>query len=492
MDRIGKHGLVELHDGGTAMFQVVASADSASMSEEIAEMAKTQQFKYGESMYYGDYTIAAWGEYNLLPQETIGMTRKNPYLPEILKKQSRMMYGNGPYLYKTKESEEDSKTVRVPVTEKYKRVKKWWQSWEKLGLPSVFMYLSQRISDYFYIEGAASEYHFNASRKTGGKYHIPIKGLKHVPIQKCRLAFRGKMGNTDTITDEMCDKVLVNRWDYPYRYDADEWDRFDPANPFKSNTVINITADKAAGEDIYPIPTSYFGLKEWIKAANLDPSYINSFLKNSLSAKIHVKIPDAWIKSKIDELKKVINLNRELDQDGKEIVTKWEGLAIKTTLDYGLINRLIARKIQDATSVLSGEGKNQGKAFWSRTFLTQHGVEEWKFEEIPVKYKEFIESILKVDERALKAILAGKGMDPAISNVSNEGVFNSGSQVYYAYLVYLQTQPYAETFIMEDLNRVARINFPELEENDVYIGLNWNVPERQQEVEPQNRMDKQK
>ena len=110
---------------------------------------------------------------------------------------------------------------------------------------------------------------------------------------------------------------------------------------------------------------------------------------------------------------------------------------------------------------MSGEGENQGKAFWSRTFNTEHGTEGWDFVEIPTKYKEFVSSIIDFDKRALAVILAGKGLDPAISNVTNEGIFNSGSEIYYNYLLFLQTQRYAEEFITRDVNIPVMDQFPQ-------------------------------
>ena len=46
----------------------------------------------------------------------------------------------------------------------------------------------------------------------------------------------------------------------------------------------------------------FYGLREWILGANLNPKYINSYLRNSLNAKIHIKIPGAWIDLKTKTL----------------------------------------------------------------------------------------------------------------------------------------------------------------------------------------------
>ena len=64
--------------------------------------------------------------------------------------------------------------------------------------------------------------------------------------------------------------------------------------------------------------------------------------------------------------------------------------------------------------------------------------QRWKIEEIPQKYKEYIEAIRSYDERADSVMLAAKGIDSSISNISKEGVISkSGSDALYNYLIYL-------------------------------------------------------
>jgi hypothetical protein len=96
-----------------------------------------------------------------------------------------------------------------------------------------------------------------------------------------------------------------------------------------------------------------------------------------------------------------------------------------------------------------------------------------------------------VDKRAVEVILAGKGLPPSISNVTKDGVFqSSGSDAYYNYMIYLNSLHYAEEFITEDINRALWINFPELEQQNVTLGFLRHVPERQEELQPKERIEK--
>lgn len=487
MSNINKTGAVRLSDNKVATFEIVQAADQVTIDEDKAAFQQKAVVKYGESFHYSDYTVAAHGEYNNLPKEVSKLIRGNAFLPEILKKQVRMLYGQGPYLYREEENDEN-KRYKVPVSEEYPEVWNWLSSWKKNGLRQSFdEYIKSVIFEYYYMEGYYDKWIFNRSRRTSGPY--PVRGLESLSGIYARLAKRGHLKTTDWLKDEDCDVILWGRWDYPYRFESVEFSRFDEQNPLRYPVAINYVADKGFDDQIYSVPTYYYGLKEWIRGSNLNPKYVNSYLKNSLNAKLHVLIPDAWIKSKEEALKEICEINKDREQADEPLITEYDGLEnIGTVFNYGMLQDLIDEKIRQATNVMTGEGENQGKLFISRKFLTENGIEEWEFKEIPTKYKEFIESIIDLDKQATRIILAGKGLDPSISNVSNEGIFNnSGSQVFYNYLVYLDSLRFAEDFVCKDVNNSLRIN--KLIPEGVKLGLYHNKPERQAEIEPQNRME---
>lgn len=469
-------------------YQIVGLSESTQIEEEKTKMTAFTPYNYGEQFTYGDFTVATHGIDNMLPNRVIAMYRQNAFLPEILKKKVRIMKGRGLGLFEIRE--EEDKEVRVPVGSKYADVLNWIASWDKNGLPSFREYITGTMINYFYHEMYYTHPRMNRSRISGGK--LPIRGLVNFEVDRCRLGMRGILPSTDIIEDEKCDIVLHNWWNRPFRFDAKAYDRFNPANPLASESAIMPVRDLGAGENIYSIPTGYYGLEHWITTANLDAPYLNSFLKNSFSARKHVRIPQTWIQTKAKALENLCKKNQEREQNSLPLVTEFEGLKdIGTVYRETMIEKLIQLKMETLAGVMSGEGKNQGKTFYSATFLTEHGIEKWEIEDIPTNYKDFVDSITTVDKHALRQILAGIGMDPAITNVGNEGVFNSGSQVYYAYLVFLDQQHYAEEIILQELNRALHINFPTLERNGVKAMFKRFAPVRTQDVAPNDRMDKQ-
>lgn len=480
-------GIVDADGSAFMTYEILGQSTADELKDFVSNMDK---FVYRDSFAYDDFTVAAYGEKNDLPEEMRNLIRNNPMLPEILKKQVRFMYGDGPFLYR-EEFNDDNRRERTHIPwNKYQKVKNWLESWKKNGLPDDYRtYLKKAIMEYYYTEGIFSGWHFNRSRRTNGR--TPVRGLEYIPSTRARLAMEGFLGIDDRLEWSMLNRVIISYWDRLYRYKYNDYPLFDESNPLLYPRAVNYVKDVGFGEEIYSYPTFYYGLKEWIKGSNLNPKYINSYLKNSMNAKIHVLIPNQWIEQKEKRLKEIVDMNQQRDQDGKNLITEYDGLEdVGTTFDYSMIQKLIDVKLQKITQVLSGGGENQGKIFTSRKFQTEHGVEEWEFKEIPTKYKEFVTSIIEYDKRTVEMIVAGKGIDPSISNISKEGIFqSSGSNSYYNYLIYLNQLSYAEEFITEDINRALWINFPGLRREDIKLGFYRNVPQRQEELKPDERME---
>lgn len=489
MNQLPNLGTVQ-HEGKTvATYNIVAQADHIDIEGD--KTIYSNLVIVGDHFNFNGFAIAANGLDNNLPNEVKNYVQHNAILPEILKKQVRMMYGQGLGLFQI--DDEENPTQRKWVSKNYPEVLAWLDSWDKdSNLDPLEVYLKLIIQEYYTVEGYYNQWLYNRARRLGGSAGLPIRGLKYLNGARCRLAKNGQIGIHQLIKDEDCDTVMVTDWQLRNTLEVDYYQRFDRSNPFKFETAVNYVRDRGFDEPIYAQPTYYVGLKPWLKISNLAPKYIDSYYKNSLSAKLHVEIPNAWIDQMEAQLKSICSENYNRQVAGAKLISDFEGVEnIGTEFSYNLLTQLINKKIAAVTNVLSGSGENQGKTFWSRTFLTQHGIEGWKFTEIPTKYKEYIDTILSVNKDALKMILAGKGVDPAISNIGNDGVFNSGAQVYYSYLVYLDTLGFAEEFILEDLNRALWLNFPKLAKDRVKAGFKRFAPPKQQDTAPTDRMANQ-
>ncbi len=489
ISRYGNFGVAEDITGKKMTFQVLSTSDAQSIEDDIAEFSNYGFV--GDRFNFDGFTIATNGERNTLPDELRVLVKNNPILPEILKKQVRFLYGYGPYLYDEDISDNLLKRKWHGRTE-HPEFFMWLESWTKNGLRDNYeTYFKKVIMNYYYTEDYFSKHLHNVGRRIG---MFPIRGLEHIWTTRARLASDQLIPNINELKDEDLNFVVVGDWLNMYTQRLEAYARFRESNPFADENCVNYVCDASFGDMIYSSPTYYWGLKDWIKGSNLNPKYINSFLKHSFGAKINCIIPHTWFVTIENKFRALCEENHDRDQGGIALIEKYENVKLindsNEPLPYNesMVQQAVDYKIESLMQVMSGEGKNQGKIFFSRAFRAQEGIESWDFKEIPTKYGDYIDAITKVDERMVKVILAGKGLDPAISNVGSEGIFNnSGAQVYYNYLVYLSSLTHAEEYCTQDINFALQVNFPQIYNQGLRVGLYRNVPQRLEETSPANR-----
>ena len=292
------------------------------------------------------------------------------------------------------------------------------------------------------------------------------------------------------IRDEDCKYVIVGDWLNISRVNYEVWNRFDPAKPLKYNSAIAFTYDSTFTKWVYAFNGWYKGLREYLKASELDPKYLTSYLKNALNAHIHAIIPGTWYEQHKAILKEICSDN--LLRNDVPLQTEYRG--VKLINDKGkavpfyesMMDELITLELKRITALMSGEGKNQGKLYATLKW----GEDGWKFEEFPGKFKDFFDTILKYDEYANKVILAGKGVPSSVSNLDSTGIISkSGSEAWYNYLLYVMSLTLDEFFILQELNRAIRINFPHAKREGIKLGFWIDIPSKLQNTTNSERPD---
>jgi hypothetical protein len=485
------HGISQAGTEKMISFEILNRFEALSIEEEIQTFEKSTV--YGDRMRMQDYTVATNGVRNNLPNEMKTLLSSNHLIPGLMKKQVRFMYGAGPFLYQEKMEDNHMKHIWAERA-KHPTFWKWLSSWKANGMADdVQTYIKKVATNYYYTEDFFSKRLHNKSRRVGGNgFHI--RGLEHVSTHRARLMTEKIIPGSEELRDEDLTWVGIGPWDSPWNKNIELFSRFNEADPLKENVSINYIKDITFGDEIYSTPTYFFGLRDWIIGSNLNPKYVNSFLKHSFNARIHCVIPSAWFATKEKKFREYCEENREREQRGLELIKEYEGVKLVSDtgapfeFDTSMVQKCVDLKIEQLTTVMSGEGKNQGKIFYSRSFRTENGIESWEFKEIPTNYKEFMTSINDYDKRSVRVVTEGMGLDPALSNIGSEGIFsNSGSQVYYNYLVDLNSLQYAEEFILADLNSALKINFPRIYNEGFRLGLYRNVPQRLEETNPTER-----
>lgn len=440
------------------------------------------------SLRLEDYTVPMWGDrHNLYPQEVYSMTSENKLLPELIEKQVRFLFGKGPRIYREIITGDGDNKHRVRIPHYDSKINAWLESWEDKGHESYWEYLMNLIRDYYFVKTCVTKYHFNKGRR----FDDPgsIDALSYVGSDEARLAAKGDFLNK-RLKNKDCKYVIVGDWMNISRYVYDVFPRFDTSAPYKYPVAIAFNAEKTFTRWTYAFNEWFRGLYEWIKASNLTPRYINSYLKNALNAHVHVIIPGTWYNAQKTILQNICEQNLASD-DETPLQAEYNGVKLldssgKPYRFYDtMMQDLINYELRKITSLMSGEGRNQGKLYAT----TKWGEDGWKFEDMPGKFKDYIDSLITFDKRADTVILAGKGISSSISNVENDGVISkSGSDVYYNYLLYIMQLTLDEYFITKEINRAIHLNFPGTKEQGVKLGFWIDIPAKQQETTASQRL----
>lgn len=438
----------------------------------------------------GNYFVYPFGQDNLEPNVCARMITDNRLLPELIEKQIRMLYGNGPVLYR-QGIDAQGHVTRMYIEDA--EIAEWLDSWKERGLADDFnTYINKCVRSFYYTEGVFSSWRLSAGGRS--RYSLPVAGLEHISELRCRLCTRHNPAGKTDWTDSDFSHVMVGNWDGGNTGEYKVYRRFDPAAPLAASSAISYSKNPTFGEEVYAFNVFFRGIKDWIHGSNMTPAYINDYLENAMSARLHIVIPQAWVEAKKNMLEDICSMNAELEAKNKELqrvkFSENEYMDVGTEYNENLLNEYISRELKKLTSFLSGSGRNQGKVYATRSFSDgQGGEERWRIEEIPQKYKEYIEAILEYDKRADEVMLSSKGLDSSISNVSKDGIVSkSGSDAYYNYMIYLNGLTIPETVVCADVNFALKLNFREKYRSGIRIGFYRPAIARQQDVTPENRI----
>lgn len=477
-----------LDDNNVLTFQV-GSDPGSSLRREMDQEDKFVS-GYNQNITYrwlnvNGYNICTRGADNRKCERIEADIKNNRLLPRLISKQINMLYGKGPRIYK--ETLQGNKLVRewteIPV------VQDWLDSWPKNGMEMSYKDFGlATIKRYYFFRDFFVKWRMSRG-KTIGK--IPVAGLELVENRYCRLATLKQDVAEDIVLYNDLRFVVTGNWNYgAAKYKVYPLFRINDIENYQYAAIAHYRESSVGNH--YGENETHEGVKTHLKTSNELPEFIDSFLNNSLAAKIHVIIPAAWVEAKRKQIKALCDENKLRKKENKELL-KYNKIEIGSEYKESLVVVYMQEELRRLSAYLSGK-QNQGKAFSTLSFKTGQGSEEerWKIETIDLKYKEYISSLIEYDKRVDEVLLGAVGMDSSISSVSKDGVISkSGADVYYNFLLYLQTLTPDDEKCAEPFNQVLRVNFPDLYEQGYRIGYYRDVPARQEEVSPNDRLNKQ-
>ena len=378
------------------------------------------------------FQVCSRGFNNLKCEEIASDIKKNRLLPRLITKQVNMLYGHGLSVYKPTIADGKLQKEWIDCPE----VIDWLNSWKERGLESDHKEVAKSIiKNYYYFRDFFVKWRFTIGK---GRGVLPVAGLEIMENKHCRLATTKKDVATDVVYYKDFRHIAVGRWGYgtsTFRI----YPKFNLAEISNYKYAAISHHREKSVDEFYGVNETHAGTKSYIKGSNDTADYINSFLRNSLAAKIHIIIPNAWIESKRIQISKLCEENKHRKKNDEKLL-EYNGIAIGTVFKESTLIKYLQSELRKISRYLSG-ADNQGKAYATISFKNSAGEEErWKIETVDLKYKEYIDALISYDKRADEVLLSSVGLDSSISSVSKDGVISkSGADAYYNYLIYIMS-----------------------------------------------------
>lgn len=376
----------------------------------------------------GGYSIVGDGSDNKFGYQLGQLLEDSNLGLGVIRRQRGLQYGQGLGLYTVKYSE----GRRVVEWTWDEGIGKWLDAWDYEE------YLINILLDLLIKQEYFTKLVRNREGRMPGKAGA-VAALEHVPAVKCRRQWpddKGRVAN-----------IFVADWRDTSPTKIERYPTFDPIKGLTQQSAMIWTSfyQFGRGEIDEQVP-GFYGARKWIQRSNVAPDILKAQTDNGLHIKWHIISPQSYWETKRDVLM------GQCKQKG----TEYKEEMLETLKDD--ILKGLAR-------VLSGV-ENVGKFFHSEAVRQELGigkVEMLKWEIIPIdmKVKEFTDAQIKISERADSSITSSMGLHPSLSNIIINGKLASGSEMLYAYKLFLATETtIVEKKAMEVMNMIKKLYFP--------------------------------
>lgn len=418
--KISDHSYAAFLDDGRVYTLSTMGRDSL---ESILWARPEQDWETGPTTV-GDFRIVPYGYDNNLPVQLRDLLDGNNLAPGVLERQLGLIYGQGAHLFRTVYSGGDISREWVEDAE----IESWLQSWDCES------FIKGCLTDYLYLKGFFHAQYLDRGKRVGKEPRIAR--LEHIPARNARLEWPESRDVKDV------KRILVGNWD---RRCCDTGVRAYPVllpwDLGKYPAAAAYNRSYSFGRDFYPVP-QYWGTLRWINRGSEIPDIFKYVTDNGLNLAYHVHSPEEYWERKREILK-------EQHQD-------WNFGDIEKE-----IGRLTTEFLQKLTEVLSGK-ENAGKFIHTVDVKGDDGkTVTWSIEPIDQKIKDFVDSQLKISDASVSAITSGLGLHPSLSNIMVNGKLASGSELLYAFKLFLLSDTeIPSSMVLGPINRAIAFNFP--------------------------------
>lgn len=369
--------------------------------------------------------VVPFGHDNDLPTRLRDILDDNNLGPGILERQMGLLFGQGPHLYRL--GYENGEILHF--WDEDREIQEWLESWDYVS------YIKGCMTDYLHLKGFFDAKYLERGARIGGRPRIAK--LEFIPAKNARLEW------TDSRKIEDVRHIVVGDFEHGCQNTGvmvyPVYDRRDPGK-HRASASYNHTYSFA--RDFYAVP-QYWGALRWIVKGSEIPAIFKYVTDNGINLAYIVKAPKEYWEERRERI--------------RAINPTWDDAKVENKVSE--LTEELLRQMQD---VLSGK-ENAGKFFYSLDMPAESGTGRvsWEVEAIDQKMKDFVEAQLKISEASASAITSGMGLHPSLSNVMVNGKLASGSELLYAFKLFLLSDTeIASQTILEPVNQAIAFNFP--------------------------------
>ena len=399
----------------------------------------------------GDFKIVPYGEQNNYPEELRIILDEDNFLPQGLKKDFGLIWGQGPALYKI--NFEAGKRIKQFVEDA--TIQSWLDSWDYEE------YLRKSTIEYTTVNGIFTKFFRNRAPRIGGAPQIAR--LEHSMSLFSRLEWPDENWKVNNI--------IVGDFRQPWRYGLRSYPVFDSSNPFANPVSMRYSNLYNFALDYEYSRAPFHGASNWIKLASSIPKLLSNFNANSAAIKYHIKAPQIFWESKRAQLIEQCNTK------GIEYTDK-------------MLEDFKDESFKKITTALSGVDKVGKLVSTDKIFDdTANEYVDWTIDVLDQKVKDFIDAQLNIAREASFQVAAGIGLPPSLSNLSKDGNLPSGSEKLYDFKLFLMTSiDVPESIIMKAINMAIRCNFPN---SNLKLGFYHDIVLTEEATNPKDRLRNQ-
>jgi hypothetical protein len=426
-----------------------SSLDSSSSSSSLLSSSKPLP------LYTGEYQVIPEGISNNVPIYLRDLLDNNHLGGSVLDKMIGLILAQGMGQYIEEVDAKNNLIVRKWTEDT--QISEWLKPWDAVT------YITNSLEDRVKGGSVYSKLLRNVGGRPGSGSSAKINELRHVCAVDCRREWPDNKG--------VINRIFVGDWTdtgtekefYPV------WNKL--TTTLRPTMMAYRTIYRFGRSEKQPVLPNYWGVRNWMGRSTDIPDILNNLSENTLGIKWHIISPQSYWEQKEAKLKE--------QYEAQQKVWKQEYLE-----EYK------ESVLQSLASVLAGK-KNVGKFMHTQSIrqildVGKSDLDKWEFNPLDMKMDKFIESQIKISERADVAIASGIGLSPSLSNIVADGRQGSGSETLYSYKLFRTSSVYKiEHDVFSILNDVIDYNFPN---KKIKMGFYSESVMKEQNVTPSDRL----